>query len=119
MHSGRCLINSALIAGSSHEPETLLHFHTYENPYIRLYKNTCEEAREPGQIADARMPVEQGEHPDAVASSLKVSWATIYRVLRWCVPGGILSPNRRLDTRKKGDKVRRKVRRGSGLHCGT
>jgi hypothetical protein len=81
-HGGRCLINSALMAGSSNEHEIFLHFHTYENPYIRLYKNTCEEARELGQIADACIPVEQGERPDAVASSLRLLWATIYKVLR-------------------------------------
>jgi DNA invertase Pin-like site-specific DNA recombinase len=34
------------------------------------------------QIAHARNLIEQGEHPDAVASSLKISPSTIYRALR-------------------------------------
>jgi hypothetical protein len=45
------------------------------------------------QIAHARQLIEQRKHPDAVASSLKVSQATSYRALRGLFPVWDAQPN--------------------------
>jgi hypothetical protein len=54
------------------------------------------------QTGHAHQLIEQGEHSDAAAGSLKVSRSIIHRAVRWLFPVWDSKPKPSLDTRKKG-----------------